>query len=96
MHDCNGNPLKPFDKVRAATKEELEAAGHKDPLAGFTGERVMLCGTTRSDCCNVQLAHEILPGAILLFGMEDGGRVEFSFRGPVGYATARTLVKVEA
>ncbi len=58
MHDCFGKPLKPFDRVRAATKEELEAQGHPEasyPLTLSPAEQFALPGQFGSDTCNVHV-----------------------------------------
>lgn len=95
MHDCNGKPLKPFDRVRAATKEEFEAAGHRDPLAGFDGERTIIACSAGCDTCNVTLVESV--GSPVLLQAHDGktGIATFAFQGGYGYATARTLVRVD-
>ena len=59
MHDCFGKPIKPFDRVRAATKEEFEGAGHTDlhNLATLSpAEQFAFPGQMQSDTCNVYVA----------------------------------------
>ena len=95
MHDCFGKPLKPFDRVRAATKEELEAQGHRDPLAGFDGEKVIVGGNATSDTCNCNTVDAVEWPVVVSRLDGRGGVGMFPFQGGVGYATARTLGKVE-
>lgn len=96
MHDCFGKPLRPFDRVRAATKEELEAHGHvgdtPEPLS--PAERVVLTGLPTATACNVNLADAVSwPAFVGAPG--GGGTAVFAFQGSVGYATAYKLVRLE-
>jgi hypothetical protein len=99
MHDCFGKPLKPFDRVRAATKEELEAQGHPEasyPLILSPAEQIALPGTYGSETCNVYVAPQITFAPTPTVA---GGIVEMKLQvGTVWptICTARTLVKVEA
>jgi hypothetical protein len=58
MHDCFGKPITPFCRVRAATKEELEKAGHPEaawPATLSPAEQFALPGQFQSDTCNVHV-----------------------------------------
>jgi hypothetical protein len=98
MHDCFGKPLKPFDRVRAATQDELDAAHgfRTQSRAGFDGEKVIVACNANCETCNVQIVDSV--GApIVLLGSDGGsGIAAYPFSGPIRYATARTLVKTEA
>ena len=93
MHDLNGKPLTPFDRVRAASREELDAKGINDPPAGFDGEKIVLTGSAACQTCNVQVVDGVEWPTFLQ--SQTGGIGMFPYRGSIGYATARTLVKVE-
>lgn len=58
MHDCNGKALGLFDKVRQATKEELEAAGHgSEGTAAWIPEEGVIVGALPGNaCCEVTVA----------------------------------------
>ncbi len=96
MHDCFGKPIKPFDRVRAATKEELEARTPPDRsgVEAFTGEKFILSGNTSGQTCNVQIVDE-LSWPAFMHSPDGGGIASFAFKGGAGYATAHKLVKLE-
>ncbi len=60
MHDCNGRPIIPFCRVRAATKEELEAKGRPlhNQIALSPAEQFAFPGSYQSDTCNVSVTPE--------------------------------------
>jgi hypothetical protein len=98
MHDCFGKPLKPFDKVRAATKEELEAQGHPEKDWGGATlsppEQLAIPASTQSETCNV---HVVPMVEAQVSQPTPGGMVEIKFLAPSWptLCTARTLVKIE-
>jgi hypothetical protein len=98
MHDCFGKPLKPFDRVRAATKEELEAQGHPEasyPLILSPAEQFVLPASFGSETCNVHVvpAYQFAPRQ-----PAPNALVEFTLTATAWpqLCTARALVKVEA
>jgi hypothetical protein len=98
MHDCFGKPLKPFDRVRAATKEEFEAQGHTDVhnLATLSpAEQFFFPGSFGSDTCNGYAAASY---AFSPQQAQPGGGVELHLvvipTWPT-VCTARALVKLE-
>jgi hypothetical protein len=99
MHDCFGKLLKPFDRVRAATKEELEAQGHPEasyPAGLSPAEQIVLPAYYGTDTCNVLVAPAIK--ATVGWPPNEHGEqsIAFATTGPVTTHTARALVKVEA
>jgi hypothetical protein len=99
MHDCFGKPLKPFDRVRAATKEELEAQGHPEksyPTTLSPAEQFVLPASFGSETCNVHVVptfqfapRQPAPGVCYELILTVGTSYP-------QLCTARTLVKVEA
>jgi len=97
MHDCFGKPIKPFDRVRAATKEELEARTPPDRSGTESlspPEKVVISGNPGSTTCNVNLADKVTWPAFMV-APGGGGIGTFAFEGGVGYATAHKLVKLD-
>ncbi len=98
MHDCFGKPLKPFDRVRAATKEEFEAQGHTDVhnLATLSpAEQFVFPASFDSEACNVH----VVPTFTFSPVQEAGGHA-IGLRLTAGttwphLCTARALVKLE-
>ncbi len=98
MHDCFGKPLKPFDRVRAATKEELEARNPPDRSGVETlssPEKVIAGGNPAGTMCNVHLVDRVTWPAVLPRPDGAGGVALFSFEGSWGYATAHKLVRLD-
>ncbi len=97
MHDCFGKPLKPFDRVRAATKEELEARDPPDRSGVETlspPEKTIISGNPSGCTCNVILVDKVTWPAF--FGSPAGGGVSaFAFEGGFSYATAHKLVRLD-
>jgi len=97
MHDCFGKPIKPFDRVRAATKEELEAQGHPEasyPAILSPAEQLALPATFQSETCNVHC----VPGVTTNVRQSTpGGPAEIVFTADAWptVCTARALVKLE-
>ncbi len=97
MHDCNGKLIKPFARVRVATREELEAAGHPEAACPATlspAEQFALPATFQSETCNVQC----VPGVTVNVRQSTtGGPAELSFSADAWptLCTARALVVVE-
>lgn len=95
MHDCFGKPIKPFDRVRAATAEELLAAGHPEasyPTVLSPAEKTALPGSHATDTCNVLLVDEV---TFITVGYQTAdGQVELRAHAKPypQYATARSLV----
>lgn len=96
MHDCFGKRIKPFDRVRAATREELDTHGHTgDPAEVLSpAERVVVSGNEAAMSCNVTLVAAVRMPAFLL-APDGGGTAMFAFEGGVGYATAYKLVRLD-
>lgn len=95
MHDCFGKPLKPFDRVRAATTDELRANGHTDTAMTLSpAEQVVVSGNTGTSTCNINLSPSVgMP--IPMIGPSGNGMAMFAFES-FSYMTARTLVKLES
>lgn len=97
MHDCFGKSLRPFDRVRAATKEELEARTPPDPSGVeplSPTEKIVLSGNPSSTTCNVLLADHVgWPAISSMPG--PGGIASFAFEGSVQWATAHKLVRLD-
>ncbi len=100
MHDCFGNSIEMLDKVRPATKEELERAGHQEspvysaPL--FSGTVVAVApGNT---CCEVTVLSREggQPECVGLLSSSPAGAKQIVFlRGVVASCQAVQLVKLE-
>lgn len=97
MHDVFGKPIRPFDRVRAATREELDAAGKKgEPVETLSpAEKVVVTCNTSSPTCNVVAIDEIDHDAAIVG--TPGGRqiVTFVGRGGGAYLTAGRLAIVD-
>lgn len=94
MHDCHGKPIVPFCRVRAATVEELSAAGHPEasyPTTLSPAEKIALPGQYQSDTCNVYLVNDVAfsPSQPLAAGMVELKLVTSAWP---QLATARSLV----
>src|SRR6266568_2372578 len=98
MHDCFGKPLKPFDRVRAATKEELEAQGH--PEAGYPAslspaEQLVLPAYEGTQTCNVFVIPSVTAKTEWPADVNGEMAISFKTRGPTTTHTARALVKLD-
>lgn len=99
MHDCFGKPLRPFDRVRAATKEELEAQGHPEAAYSVVSlsppEQFVLPAYYGTDTCNVQVVAEVVAQAGWPPDAVGAQPIVLSTRGTVTTQTARALVRLD-
>lgn len=97
MHDVHGKPLKLFDRVRAATEEELKENGVTFTRETFDGERVVAALLPQCETCGVQLVGQVGSDEPIMLTSTTGkyGTITYPFTGGAWWATARTLAKLE-
>jgi hypothetical protein len=95
MHDCFGKPLKPLDRVRGATVEEMRSQGHTDQPAPLDGEQLVLPAYEGTETCNVLVVPSVTCATSWPADANGELAISLKTRGPVTTHTARTLVKLE-